>query len=174
MLSSLGDWQGDKLKCMNHPPHPSTGRSFNTRQSLSPLCLLTSDSSRGKLLVCLPITHLTDNEIRSTKAGHFKCACLRYRERERQRQGWEVGEGGDIQGRKKGGKETGSEKRGRTTQGKENCLPLTQASRAISESWPSRPPGTHLGSAEDSMTRTQPGTRLACLVCAALTRGLFG
>lgn len=82
-----------------------------------------------------------------------------------------MGSSRDIQGKKtEGGKETGKRKTQRKT-----CLPLkVQASRGASESWLTRPPGTHLGSTEDSMTRTQPGTRLDCLLHATLSLGLFG
>lgn len=54
------------------------------------------------------------------------------------------------------GKETGSEKSEEGERlGTENCLSLeAQAYRGTSESWLSKPPGTHLGSAEDSMIRT--------------------
>ena len=55
---------------------------------------------------------------------------------------------------------------------KENCLSLeAKAHRGTSESRLAKPAGTHLGSAEDSMIRTEPGPRLACLVCAALFPG---
>ena len=91
---------------------------------------------------------------------------MRYKDR----RGWEIEEK-EVQGRKtEGSKETGRRKTQRKT-----CLPLkAQASRGTSESWLTRPPGTHLGSTEDSMTRTQPGTRLDSPVCATFSLGLFG
>lgn len=81
-----------------------------------------------------------------------------------------------------GGRREGSSRKGDRRQGdrkekdsKEGLpAPQAQASRGTSESWLTRPPRTHLGSTEDSMTRTQPGTRLDSLVCATLSLGLFG
>lgn len=68
-----------------------------------------------------------------------------------------------------------SQEKGRRKTQRKTCLPFkVQASRGASESWLTRAPGKHLGSAEDSMTRTQPGTRLHCLVHATLSLGLYG
>lgn len=68
-----------------------------------------------------------------------------------------------------------NQEKGRRKTQRKTCLPVkVQASRGASESWLTRAPGTHLGSAEDSMTRTQPGTRLDCLVHATLSLGLYG